>query len=73
MGKHGIVGIVVLLILIGVIPSLSANRPSTVTTASDLGCDVRDEACQVWATFRANHPYPYQSFAATRLRGSRVC
>jgi hypothetical protein len=51
---------------------LSPLTRSAITTVFDPDCEDRDEACQLWAAFRGNHPYPYQSFGFARLQHGRV-
>jgi hypothetical protein len=58
--------------MFGVFPSLSAGPPTPIAVAFDPKCPGQDEGCRLWTTFRTNHPYPYQGFAAGRLRGDRV-
>ena len=66
------IGAVVLLVFVGVFLFLWEGPRVSIAMAFDPGCKDGDEACQVWTTFRVNHPYPYQSFASARLKGGRV-
>src|SRR5580692_3762763 len=61
----------IVLVLAGV---LFFSLPGVIPIAKtfDPLCQDADEACKVWASFRGNHPSPYQAFAAGQLPGGRT-